>query len=329
MNIGWIEISVKQYGGDTYNTQARAALAKEFDAELVSCQAHMLTAFRPLKFLESLVRLLMLSGVKDVWVRDFYSTLTMPFDSTKGKQVVMIHHIDFAGFVWWARMGARVAEKFFYYNLKKVDAVITVSEYWKEHLVSRGYSNVYKISNGFDLEQFTISEEAVVEFRKKYDLEGKPIVYLGNCQAAKGVVGSWKILKGLDVHLVTSGKQLVRIPPRNLELSYQDYLMLLKASTVVLAMSQFEEGWGRTAHEAMFLKTPVIGSGRGGMRELLEGGGQIVCEDFSNVREKVEFLLHNSAARAELGENGRRYARQFTRERFDAEWSATIKKILQ
>ena len=73
--------------------------------------------------------------------------------------------------------------------------------------------------------------------------------------------------------------------------SFGDYLKLLKASWVVLTMSKFKEGWCRTAHEAMLLKTPVIGSGTGGMRELLENGKQIVCPEFDNLREKVKYLF--------------------------------------
>jgi len=282
---------------------------------------------RPLKIIESLIRLLLVRGTKDVWVRDFYSTLTMPFDRTQGKQVVMIHHIDFSGFPWWARMVAAAAERLFYHNLKKVDAIITVSEYWKNHFVSRGYTNVHKIPNGFDLSQFDISEEETGEFKRRYDLQGKPIIYLGNCQRAKGVVESWEALRELDAHLVTSGKQMVKIGARNLELSYGDYLKLLKASAVVLAMSKFQEGWGRTVHEAMLLSTPVIGSGAGGMKELLEGGGQMICENFKDVREKVEYVVAHPEVREEMGGKGHQFAKEFSLQKFQQAWSSRMNNL--
>ena len=63
-----------------------------------------------------------------------------------------------------------------------------------------------------------------------------------------------------------------------MKLSFQEYLILLKASTVVLTMSLFKEGWCRVAHEALLLGTPVIGSGAGGMTEVLAQGGGIICE---------------------------------------------------
>ena len=67
---------------------------------------------------------------------------------------------------------------------------------------------------------------------------------------------------------------MINIPVVNLSLNYKEYLCLLKASSVVVTMSKFKEGWCLTAHEAMLCKTPVIGSGKGGMRELLEGGNK-------------------------------------------------------
>ena len=38
-------------------------------------------------------------------------------------------------------------------------------------------------------------------------------------------------------------------------------------------MSEFKEGWCRVLHEAAIHSTPILGSGLGGMNELLEIGG--------------------------------------------------------
>ena len=94
-------------------------------------------------------------------------------------------------------------------------------------------------------------------------------------------------------------------------------------------MSKFKEGWCRTAHEAMLFKTPVIGSGVGGMRELLKGGNQIICKDFNELKEEVKILLENLEERAKMGERGYNFVKDFTLERFNKEWRDTIKKILQ
>jgi glycosyltransferase involved in cell wall biosynthesis len=113
-----------------------------------------------------------------------------------------------------------------------------------------------------------------------------------------------------------------------LEVPDRDYLRLLKASSVVITMSKFKEGWCRTAHEAMLCKTPVIGSGLGGMRELLEEGKQIICPDSKNLREKVEYLLNNQEVREETGENGFIFATKFTFKRFKRSWQELIKKMI-
>lgn len=325
MTIGWIEIHLRKYGGVVYNEQARTALAKKFDVELVAREAKTFKKFRYFKIPESLLRLLFLKGEKDLWIRDFYSVLTMPFDKTQGKNIVMVHHVDFSGFPMITHPAFFAATKLFYRNLKKADAIVTVSEYWKQHFLQKGYSNVYKIYNGFDLPQFEISDLEVEEFKKKYGLEVKPIIYLGNCQKPKGVVETWNALKGLDAHLVTSGRPAVKIPARNLELSYREYLCLLKSSCVAVTMSKFKEGWNRTTHEAMLLGTPVIGSGLGGMRELLEGGNQMFCENFSALQEKTEYLLQNPPMRDNMGKAGYEYAKNFSLERFENEWLNFIK----
>lgn len=327
MDIGWIEISKKKYGGIIYNEDARKALSGSFNVDLIVFEPKYFSKFRYFKIPESLFYLSRLKGKRDLWIRDFYSTLTMPFDKTTGKNMVVIHHDDFSGFPLMARPFFKIAQKIFYTNLRKADAIVTVSEYWQKYFFGKGYKNVYKVYNGFNLKDFIISDDDVVDFKKRYNLSDKPIVYLGNCQKAKGVVGSYNSLKDLDVYLVTSGKKQVEIPTLNLNLEYIDYLRLLKASSVVITMSKFKEGWCRTAHEAMLCKTPVIGSGTGGMEELLNGGKQIICQDFKNLKKEVEYLLRHPDERKNIGETGYNFGKKFTLEKFKEDWINLIKKI--
>lgn len=128
--------------------------------------------------------------------------------------------------------------------------------------------------------------------------------------------------------MITSEENQIKIPVRNLEIDYKEYLRLLKASSIVIVMSKFKEGWCRTAHEAMLLKTPVIGSGKGGMKELLEGGKQIICENFDSLRERVEYLLNYPGVREKMGEDGYNFAKDFTLERFKRDWLELLSKIL-
>ena len=327
--IKWIEISSKKYGGFIYRQQARQALSKEFDVELVSCEPKHLKRFKYLKMLEAFFYVFKLKGESDIWIRDYFPALMMRTKKTKGKNIVMIHHIDVSGLPFISRPVFYLLTKIFYHNLKNADAIITRSEIWRNHFSDKGYKNVYKIYGGSDLSKFKISEQEMKEFKKQKGLEGKLIIYIGNCQKAKGVVQTYDALKDLDAYLVTTGQKDVEIPALHFDLSYGDYLKLLKASSIVVAMSKFKEGWCRTAHEAMLFKTPVIGSGVGGMRELLKGGNQIICKDFNELKEEVKILLENLEERAKMGERGYNFVKDFTLERFNKEWRDTIKKILQ
>jgi glycosyltransferase involved in cell wall biosynthesis len=328
--IGWPEISLKRYGGVIHREYVRNALSKDFDVEFINLESKYLKRFRYLKMFESFFYYIMLKGEKDLWVRDFYSTVAFNKNRTKGKNLVWIHHLDFSGYPLISQPFFNFLNKFFFLpNLKKADYIVTMSEYWRKYFSDLGHKNVFKIYGGFELDKYNITVQEAEDFKKEKGLLDKPIIYLGNCQKGKGVVESYNALKGLNVYLVTSGQEQVKIPALNFNLDYKGYLKLLKASSVVLTMSKFKEGWCRTAHEAMLLKTPVIGSGAGGMTELLTGGGQIICSDFKNLREKVEYLLKNPEIRKNMGEKGFDFAMDFSIEKTKENWLELITKLLK
>jgi glycosyltransferase involved in cell wall biosynthesis len=320
MKIGWIEVLKKMHGETVYTSMAQSALSAHHHIEIINVgldrfQAHLY----PLV----LSRLCRISGEKDLWLRNFDSVVTMPFDRTRGNNIAMIFHIDHSFQPAFFKPFLRIEENIFYRHLKKVDAIVTISKYWQDHFMERGYSNVYLIYNAFEMSSFDFGEEELLMFKKRSNLGEAPILYLGNCQRIKGVVEAYEQLKDLKVQLVTSGRKEVGLPILNLNLDYRDYLLLLKSSSVVITMSKFKEGWNRTAHEAMLCKTPVIGSGLGGMKELLEGGKQIVCDDFNDLKERVSYALEHP----ELGEAGLEFARRFTVKRFNDEWVRLVGRL--
>ena len=329
ITIGWPgPVISKKYGSTAYEIPLKKVLSENFNFDFIKVEGkHFKNKY--LRALEFIFNLYMLDGRKDLWIRDFYSTVFVRINKTSGNNLSIVHHLDFSGFNLISRIVLEPLKILFYYhNLRKMDAIVTVSEYWRKHFLERGYKNVYKIYNSFNLPDFNISDQEVSDFKKKYNLTDKQIIYLGNCQKAKGVRESFKALKDLDVYLVTSGEQKIKIPALNLNLEYRDYLKLLKASSIVITMSKFKEGWCRTAHEAMLLKTPVIGSGLGGMRELLEGGNQMVCPNSKDLKEKVKFLIKNHDQIKKMGESGYNFAKNFTLEKFEESWLDLTNKIV-
>jgi len=328
MKISIISSTKRKYGGKVYKRMIEEVLSKDFEIKTINAEVKNKTKFKFLKVPLVAWNLFKTRKIKDsdLVVRDFESSLF--FNKKPTKNIAILHHLDYSFASSYIKLATFFLTPIIFHNLRKFKAIVVVSKYWENYFKERGYKNVYLIYNAFNLSKFNFSPEEVEQFKKEHNLLGKPILYLGNCQKAKGVGESYEVLKDLDVFLITSGEPFVKIPARNLEISYPDYLKLLKASSVVLTMSKFKEGWCRTAHEAMLLKTPVIGSGLGGMRELLEGGKQIICEDFDSLREKVEYLLNCPEVRKKMGENGYNFAKNFTLERFKKDWQELINKVI-
>lgn len=315
----------KKGGGNAYNNLMANILSQYFDFDVVEAGSDY---FNPLlRGAKWMINLKKISGESDIWIRDFYSTITLPLDKTKGKNIALMHQVDFSVHKMPLRLIFFLMEKVFCKNAKKLDAIIVVSDFWKNYFLRKGFRNVYKIYNSFSVSDFRFSNKEIYQFKKKHNLLDKPIVYIGNCQKMKGVVESWRVLKDLDVYLITSGEKRIEIPSLNLNLSQRDYFRLLKSSSVVVTMSQFKEGWCRTSHEAMLCKTPVIGSGEGGMEELLTKGGQVICKDFNLLKNEVEDILNNPEKKNKIAERGYNFAKNFDLNYFEKEWIKLIKSI--
>lgn len=329
--INWIrsfeEGSEKKYGGRAYNNSTYDVLKKNFDFSFYDVfEKGENSYFRIL--INSFINTLKINSYSDIWIRDYFSTIPLLFNKPKNKNIVFIQHIASTSNNSLVKAIFNFYTFFFYLALKKSDGVITISDYWHNHFRQKGIKNVYTVYPFLEFEKMNITQEDVINFKKKYSLNEKPIIYLGNCRSYKGVLESYEILKDLDVQLITSGTKEVDVPAIHLDLDYFDYLCLLKASSIVLFMSKFEEGWGLTAHEAMYLGTPVIGSGLGGNRELLLGGKQIVC-DFSELQQEVIRLLESKDLRDQMSKYGNEFARLFDKERFENSWIQTINSILK
>ena len=93
----------------------------------------------------------------------------------------------------------------------------------------------------------------------------------------------------------------------------------------MITMSKIREGWCRVAHEAMLCRTCVVGSGSGGMRELLEGGGQVICEDISMLPGLINEVLNK---KEKYALEGFKFASRFDHEYFAKEWNVLVKEAI-
>lgn len=261
----------------------------------------------------------------DICVTDPYVLAFNKLDY-KRHNIAIIHHID-EGLVKQTKFGKFFLKQLLK-NLAKVDLVVVVSKYWKNYLASKGIENIKIIYNSYNLEDFEVEEYKLETLKKKLQLDSeKPTIYLGKLGKGKGVE---KVLQYIDVskyNLIATGKNKSTSDAyRTVFLPKEDFPVLLKLADVVLCMSTMPEGWNRIAHEAMLVKTPVIGSGSGGMKELLNNAGQSVISEFSKLESEIQKVIEN---KIELGDLAFDYVKQFNSEYFKSEWTSLIRNVIQ
>ena len=240
--------------------------------------------------------------------------------------IVIVHHLD------WSMSRYRAVLELLTERLVKRLAlarrVVVVSDFWAEYLAGAGVRDVDTIYNAFEVDSYGASAHDIAAFRADYGFGDRPIVYLGKLGKGKGWRRALSALKGLQATLLGTGAPQRTENGHVCRMTFpaRDYRIMLAASSVVVAMSEFDEGWCRVAHEGILSRTPVVGSGRGGMRELLVGGGQVVCGDFRNLRSHVVKLLRDPAAARRAGELGRGFAERFDTTRFQQSWLELVGK---
>jgi glycosyltransferase involved in cell wall biosynthesis len=309
-------------GGNAYDFYAAMALKEEFDLHMDEAAVMKKSD----TFLSYWWRMARHIAGADVIICE-PAPIVFGKRNSHAKTVAMIHHIDDE------LAGSSARHGWFFNRLKKrlagVDLVVTVSKYWETYLRSLGCRRIKIIYNSFDVPGYNIPGEEVEAFRKKNNLSAAvPLVYLGNAHRSKGVYEAYQALKGRNYQFVTTGvnNHAADLPVKFLSLGTHDYKVLLKASSLVVTLSRMTEGWNRIAHEALLSKTPVIGSGSGGMKELLDGAGQPVIKDPQYLAEAVEKVLSD---RAQYAESGYSYVKQFDNHYFKTEWKKTIRELTE
>lgn len=304
--------TTKKYGGDLYEDELEAALQPQ----------HEISTFNPVdpnlgkvaglpKYIYNLKKIQNLGMDFDYVLRPMNHTF---FIGPEPKQVVIAYHYDTAYSHPLVKLHHSWGLKSMIASRNNIHKVIVIAKYWQDFYANLGFKNIELLYCSFDLSQFEIPESEVESFKERYQLNGKKVVYIGNAQKKKGADFVYEALKDTDYFLITSGNSDIDLPVLNLKLKHRDYLCLMKAAGLVVTYSQFKEGWNRVAHEAMLLKTPVIGSGSGGMGELLSGGGQGICSNPADLKKSIDLLYGNK----DLGIQGYEFARQFTIEKFNA-----------
>lgn len=315
-DVGWIVTYDGRSGGNWVRRRIVEGLADSHAFEEVVIEPQL----SPGAFLPAMWRLATLDadGV-DLWVEDVTS-LAVRLPTRRTNNVLVLHHLPV--FDRYRSVGdalARVKTELVVRRAREADRVVVVSDYWADFLARHGITEgVETIYNGLPVSEFEFDPEAVAARRAELCADpDQPLIHVGPCAPRKGGERVARRLADRDATLITTGRSAGDAPVTHLDLPYDEYLETLAACDVLVAMSAFPEGWGLQVQEAMLCRTPVVGSGRGGMGPLLDGGDQIVCREFDRLEARVREALEDGDR---LGRRGHEYASQFTLERTLSGW---------
>lgn len=310
-------------GGNIYNRMVFDVLKnKGFD--IVEKKAYTPYHGKGFTYLNALVTyLLKTSRVHELDIMD-YSAAAWCSPRHRAKRVIILFHFDLE------ETRKKKKHRFFFNRFLKNarDArIIVIAPYWKNYLLSRGLSNIEVIYCAYDVDKYKpyISKQ---DFLKKFALADKPIIYLGKNSKPK-TFDAYQIVKPLenDYLIITTGPVKEFNGPVHLDLDFNAYSSLLHFCTLTLLLPRFSEGWSRIAHESLICGSPVIGNGKGGMRELLEKTNQIIMDE--NEPGEIRRLIKEITASAKrVDQKDSLYARQFNLEYFGKQWETLIKNVL-
>ena len=314
-------LSRKANGGNSYDFAAAQALKTQFDVvpQKESVQRKNESVFGYLRRFNQ-IRF----SSKSIHILEPYPiAFGRVYD--KAPKIGIIHHID------TNTAANSIKHKLYFYlllrKLKKLDRVVTVSKIWKDYLLKKGCQNVDIIYNSFNPGKYVFNQEDLISFKESLGLDlSKKLIYIGNAGNGKGVHFAYNQLKDHDYELVmTGGKNDAKeLPVKFFNLDALGYRKLIASCDLVLAMSDMVEGWNRIVHEALLSKVPVIGSGSGGMQELLDKGGQVSCHQEEDFQKKVIEVLEQKES---LGAKGYNFVKQFNEDYFTKSWIEVINKV--
>ena len=168
---------------------------------------------------------------------------------------------------------------------------------------------------GSDLPRDTAPER----FRRKYDIAGPFVIYVGRIDRNKGCAelfdyfGSYRPRLGQQLSLILAGNSILPIPdhPRIRHLGFisdRDKFDAIAASEALIMPSRFES-LSMVALEAWGLGRPVLANGRCDVLrgQTIRSRAGLYYDDFAEFAEALFTLTTNRPLHQALGDNGRRF----------------------
>lgn len=224
---------------------------------------------------------------------------------------------------------------FIKHYLNKVNTIFSVSSALSDTLKQNGIINGIEVMhNGIDAKSFSADKKTIDEFKSKYNLNNKKVMFFGGrISRTKGGDLALNILREIhktipEVLLLIVGQEdayvqglKATVKKENLEdsvvftgwLDRKEIIPAYYSSDIVLVLSLYMDPFPTVNLEAMAAGKPVIATCYGGTPEAIKDGenGYVVDPDnLINVKEKVLSLLGDKSLLKTFGESG--YARVLT-----------------
>lgn len=331
IKIEWLTKIIKTYNSFYHNdfNGFRGSDYYEFDVLQVLKQDYSLSVNKNYirgseSFLKYHIRKLSKTIIGDICIID-QTVLQFGMYNPKKINLGIVYHIDES---FYSRsLINKLVLKNLIGNLKRINGLVVISQYWKDYFLERGVDRVYVIRCSYNIDDYKISDTQKGDFKTKYGLHSeKPLINIGPNNYGKGIE---EVLENMDFDkfsAVATGKKKVEHPGvKTLFLDDDEYRVLLASCDVSLCMSTIPEGWNRVAHESLLAGTPVIGTNSAGMGELLQNSGQIILDDFKQLNAAIQQALVDSSTYAKSGFD---YVSQFDRDYFEKSWLKLMQEMI-
>ncbi|MBI2042688.1 MAG: glycosyltransferase family 4 protein [Candidatus Nealsonbacteria bacterium] len=192
--------------------------------------------------------------------------------------------------------------------LKNVDQIFSVSFALKNALGQNGINNVEVSHTGLDVNDWQISPEKVMNFKRKYGLLDKKIVLLaGRVSGLKGCEQARRAMEKVQEEVPRAFLLVVGDSGSVGWLQGEDLKAAYHSSEIVIMPSICLDAFPRSNLEAMACKKPVVATCFGGSAEVVEDGKTGYIVNPLNVdlfAEKILDLLKNPGKAKAFGEAG-------------------------
>lgn len=238
--------------------------------------------------------------------------------------------------------------------LRKIDAVICVSHTSKKDvnkklLIPENKIHVVYLAASSEFTKIN-DNRLLLQIAKKYQLPENFILYIGDVNWNKNVIGLLKAVKIANVNLVMVGKSLIdkslsqvieienTIKTLKLEtkvtrlgyLTVKDLVYVYNLATLTILPS-FYEGFGLPVLESMACGTPVICSGNSSLLEIGKNTA-IFCnaEDPKDIAQKIDRIYNlNSEKKKELSIKSISHAKIYNWQKVASETKQVYESVLK